>query len=77
MNEYNYPKAFEYEELKLRIEFRALNNKYVAHKIYKNGRLVPIKSLNLIESRFYSDCYLMYRDFLKLKGIDYYEGGEN
>ena len=72
MNEYNYPKAFEYEELKLRIEFSLLNNKYVAHKIYKNGHLVPVKSLNLIESEFYSDCYLMYREFLKLKGIDYY-----
>ena len=45
MNNYNYPKAFEHEELKLRIEFAALNNKYVAHKIYKNGHLVPIKSL--------------------------------
>ena len=77
MNNYNYPKAFEHEELKLRIEFAALNNKYVAHKIYKNGHLVPIKSLNLIESEFYSDCYLMYREFLKLKGIDYYKGGEN
>ena len=77
MNNYNYPKAFEYEELNLRIEFRALDNKYVAHKIYKNGRLVPIKSLNLIESRFYSDCYLMYREFLILKGIDCYKGGEN
>ena len=76
MNEYNYPKAFEYEELKLRIEFRALGNKYVAHKIYKNGHLVPIKSLNLIESRFYSDCYLMYREFLKLKGINVYRGEE-
>ena len=76
MNEYKYPKAFEYEELKLRIEFSLLNNKYVAHKIYKNGHLVPIKSLNLIESEFYSDCYLMYADFLDKKGIDYYKGGE-
>ena len=76
MNDYKYLKAFEHEELKLRIEFRALDNKYVAHKIYKNGHLVPIKSLNLIESEFYSDCYLMYREFLKLKGIDYYKGGE-
>ena len=76
MNDYKYLKAFEYEELKLRIEFRALGNKYVAHKIYKNGRLVPIKSLNLIESEFYSDCYLMYREFLKLKGINVYRGEE-
>ena len=76
MNEYKYPKAFEHEELKLRIEFTALNNKYVAHKIYKNGHLVPIKSLNLIESRFYSDCYLMYREFLELKGFNVYRGEE-
>ena len=76
MNNYNYPKMFDHEELKLHIEFRALDNKYVAHKIYKNGRLVPIKSLNLIESRFYSDCYLMYREFLELKGINVYRGEE-
>ena len=42
MNDYRHLKAFEYEELKLRIEFRVLGNKYVAHKIYKNGHLVPI-----------------------------------
>ena len=76
MNDYRHPKAFEHEELKLRIEFRALGNKYVAHKIYKNGHLVPIKSLNLIESEFYSECYLMYREFLKLKGINVYRGEE-
>ena len=74
MNNYNYPKTFDNEELKLHIEFSALGNKYVAHKIYKNGHLVPIKSFNLIESEFYSDCYLMYREFLKLKGIDVYGG---
>ena len=44
MNDYNYPKTFDHEELKLHIEFSALGNKYVAHKIYKNGHLVPIKS---------------------------------
>ena len=75
MNE-KFMKFFEHEHLKLRIEFVLLNEKYIGHKIYKNGHLVPIKSLNLIESRFYSDCYLMYREFLKLKGIDYYKGGE-
>ena len=74
MNEYNYPKTFDNEELNLHIEFRALGNKYVAHKIYKNGHLVPLKSLNLIESEFYSDCYLMYREFLKSKGINVYGG---
>ena len=76
MNDYSYLKTFENESLNLCIEFRALGNKYVAHKIYKNGRLVPIKSLNLIESEFYSDCYLMYREFLKLKGINVYRGEE-
>ena len=76
MNDYNHPKTFEHEELKLHIEFRVLGNKYVAHKIYKNGHLVPIKSLNLIESRFYSDCYLVYREFLKSKGINAYRGVE-
>ena len=75
MNEYNYPKTFDHEELKLHIEFRALGNKYVAHKIYKNGHLVPVKSLHLIERGFYSDCYFMYADFLDGKGIDYYKGG--
>ena len=77
MNEYKYPKAFEHEELKLRIEFVFLNEKYIGHKIYKNGHLVPVKSLHLIERGFYSDCYLMYHEFLKLKGIDCYKGGEN
>ena len=76
MNE-KYNKFFEHEQLKLRIEFVLLNEKYIGHKIYKNGRLVPIKSLHLIERGFYSDCYLMYYDFLKLKGIDCYKGGEN
>ena len=70
-----FVKYFEYEQLKLRIEFALLDEKYIGHKIYKNGHLVPIKSLNLIESEFYSDCYFMYREFLK--GIDYYKGGEN
>ena len=76
MNE-KYNKFFEYEHLKLRIEFVLLDEKYIGHKIYKNGRLVPVKSLHMIERGFYSDCYLMYQGFLKLKGIDYYKGGEN
>ena len=76
MNE-KYNKFFEHEQLKLRIEFVLLNEKYIGHKIYKNGRLVPVKSLHLIERGFYSDCYLMYQEFLKLKGIDCYKGGEN
>ena len=76
MNE-KFNKAFEHEQLKLRIEFVLLNEKYIGHKIYKNGHLVPVKSLHMIERGFYSDCYLMYQDFLKIKGIDYYKGGEN
>ena len=76
MNDYKYLKAFEHEGLNLRIEFRLMNNKYVAHKIYKNGHLVSVKSLHMIERGFYSDCYLMYADFLDKKGIDYYKGGE-
>ena len=72
-----FVKFFEHEQLKLRIEFVLLDEKYIGHKIYKNGRLVPVKSLHLIERGFYSDCYLMYQDFLKIKGIDYYKGGEN
>ena len=76
MNE-KYNKFFEHEQLKLRIEFVLLNEKYIGHKIYKNGHLVPVKSLPLIERGFYSDCYLMYQEFLKLKGIDCYKRGEN
>ena len=72
-----FVKFFEHEQLKLRIEFALLDEKYIGHKIYKNGHLVPVKSLHLIERGFYSDCYLMYADFLDRKGIDYYKGGEN
>ena len=75
MNE-KFKKSFEYEQLKLRIEFVLLNEKYIGHKIYKNGHLVSVKSLHMIERGFYSDCYLMYADFLDKKGIDYYKGGE-
>ena len=74
MNEYNYPKAFEYEELKLRIEFRLLDNKYVAHKIFRNGRLVFLRALNSYEHSFFRECHMYYVDFLKLKGINVYEG---
>ena len=76
MNEYNYSKAFEYEELNLRIEFRLLNNKYVAHKIFRNGRLVFLRALNSYEHSFFRECHMYYVDFLKLKGIDVYGGEE-
>ena len=75
MNE-KFNKFFEHEQLKLRIEFVLLNEKYIGHKIYKNERLVSLKTLHLIERGFYSDCYLMYADFLDKKGIDYFKGGE-
>ena len=75
MNE-KFNKFFEYEQVKLRIEFVLQNEKYIGHKIYKNGRLVPVKSLHMIERGFYSDCYLMYADFLDRKGIEYYKGDE-
>ena len=77
MNNYNYPKAFEHEELKLRIELVLLNEKYIGHKIYKNKKLISVRHLDMIERGFYNDCYLMYADFLDKKGIDYYKGGEN
>ena len=76
MNEYKYPKAFEYEELKLRIEFSLLDNKYVAHKIFRNGRLVFLRALNSYEHSFFRECHMYYVDFLKLKGINVYRGEE-
>ena len=76
MNEYNYSKAFEYEELNLRIEFRLLDNKYVAHKIFRNGRLVFLRALNSYEHSFFRECHMYYVDFLKLKGINVYGGIE-
>ena len=50
MNDYKYLKALEHEGLNLRIEFCLINEHYIGHKIYKNGHIVPVKSLNLIES---------------------------
>ena len=76
MNEYNYLKAFEHEGLKLRIEFRVLNNKYVAHKIFRNGRFVFLRALNSYEHTFFRECHMYYVDFLKLKGINVYGGIE-
>ena len=76
MNEYNYHKAFEDEELKLRIEFSLLNNKYVAHKIFRNGRFVFLRALNSYEHSFFRECHMYYVDFLKLKGINVYRGEE-
>ena len=76
MNEYKYPKAFEHEELKLHIEFSLLDNKYVAHKIFRNGRFVFLRALNSYEHSFFRECHMYYVDFLKLKGIDVYGGEE-
>ena len=76
MNE-KFNKAFEYEQLKLRIEFVLLNEKYIAHRIYKDEKQKPLKALDKRERAFYDNCYFMYADFLDRKGIDYYKGGEN
>ena len=76
MNDYKYLKAFEYEELNLRIEFRLLDNKYVAHKIFRNGRFVFLRALNSYEHSFFRECHMYYVDFLKLKGINVYRGEE-
>ena len=77
MNNYNYPKAFEHEGLKLRIEFTVLDNKYVAHKIFRNGRFVFLRALNSYEHSFFRECHMYYVEFLKLKGINVYRGVEN
>ena len=76
MNDYRHPKAFEHEELKLRIEFTVLDNKYVAHKIFRNGRFVFLRALNSYEHSFFRECHMYYVDFLKLKGINVYGGIE-
>ena len=76
MNEYNYPKAFEYEVLNLRIEFSLLNDKYIAHRIYKDEKQKLLKALDKRERAFYDNCYFMYADFLDRKGIKYYKGDE-
>ena len=76
MNDYKYLKAFEHEELKLRIEFSVLDNKYVAHKIFRNGRFVFLRALNSYEHSFFRECHMYYVDFLKLKGINVYGGVE-
>ena len=74
MNNYDYHKFFVHEQLNLYIEFSVLNNKYVAHKIFRNGQLVFLRSLNSHEHSFFRECHLYYVEFLKLKGIDIYGG---
>ena len=76
MNDYNYLKTFDHEELKLHIEFSVLNNKYVAHKIFRNGRFVFLRALNSYEHSFFRVCHMCYVVFLKLKGINVYGGTE-
>ena len=68
MKRYKLIKSFEYEELNLYIEFSLLDDKYIAHKIFKNGRLIFLKSLNSYEHSFYRECRMMYEDFLKING---------
>ena len=77
MNDYNYLKTFENESLNLLIEFSLLNNKYVAHKIFRNGRFVFLRALNSYEHSFFRECHMCYVDFLKLKGINVYGGVRN
>ena len=76
MNDYNYLKTFENESLNLHIEFSLLNNKYVAHKIFRNGRFVFLRALNSYEHSFFRECHMCYVDFLKSKGINVYGGVE-
>ena len=77
MNDYKYLKTFENESLNLCIEFRVLDNKYVAHKIFRNGRFVFLRALNSYEHSFFRECHMCYVDFLKLNGINVYEVLEN
>ena len=76
MTAYNYSKAFEHEGLKLRIEFILVDNKYVGHKIFRNGRFVFLRTLNSYEHSFFRECHMYYVDFLKLKGINVYREEE-
>ena len=75
MNKYNFIKFFTHEGINVRIEFKLLNNKYIAHRVYKDGKQKPLKALDKQERAFYDNCYFMYADFLDGKGIDYYKGG--
>ena len=76
MSDYNYLKTFESESLNLCIEFSVLDNKYVAHKIFRNGRFVFLRALNSYEHSFFRECHMCYVDFLKLNGINVYRGEE-
>ena len=53
-----------------------MNEKYIGHKIYKNKKLISVIHLDMFERGYYNDCYLIYREFLKLKGINVYRGEE-
>lgn len=66
-----FPKAFEHEGFNIRIEFTYDDN-YVRVKVFKDGFRVKPFELSPIEKAFYSDCYIMYADFLKGKGYDVY-----
>ena len=45
MKHYKLIKSFEYKEFNLYIEFSLLDDKYIAHKIFKNGRLIFLRTL--------------------------------
>lgn len=76
MNNYKYHKYFECEHLNLHIEFALLNDKYINHKIFKNGQLIFLKTLNSYEHSFFRECLMCYEAFLDKKEIDYYTRGE-
>ena len=77
MSNYNYRKSFENEQLGLHIEFSLLDNKYIAHKIFKNGRLTFLRAVDTYEHSFFRECLMCYEDYLKRNGITPYKGVED
>ena len=77
MNNYKFVIFFTHEGIKVRIEFKLLNDKYIVNRIFKDEIQKPFKALDKRERAFYDNCYFMYADFLDKKGIDYCKGGEN
>lgn len=77
MSNYNYKKYFECEDLGLCIEFYLLDNKYIAHKIFKNGRLIVLRPIDYREHLFFRECLMCYDDYLKRNNIIPYKGVED
>ena len=76
MNNYKFIKIFTHDGINVCIEFSLLNDKYIAHRIYKDEKQKLLKELDKRERAFYDNCYFMYTDFLDRKGIEFYKGGE-